>query len=57
LPRAATISALATLAATVLGALFAGHACDCYWLGNFDRYKTISGLAMHPPMTVSHPRL
>ena len=55
LPKYSAAAACATLAATVLSALLAGYDCDCFWLHDFNRYETISGLAMHPPMTVVTP--
>jgi hypothetical protein len=55
LPRAAGLSAVATIVATVLSALLAGADCHCFWLADFHKYETISGLAMHPPMTIVTP--
>jgi hypothetical protein len=55
LPKLTATLSLLTLLATILGALFAGAECDCYWLADFNRYNTISALAEHPPMTVITP--
>ena len=55
LPVAATVTGVGTLAATVISALLAGGGCDCYWIHDFDKYKTISALAEHAPMTVITP--
>ena len=55
LARAAGLSAVATIVATVLSALLAGADCHCFWLADFHKYETISGLAMHPPMTIVTP--
>ena len=52
LPVITAIAGVGTLAATVVGALFASGACDCYWLADFNKYETISALAEHAPMTV-----
>ena len=55
LPVAAAVAGVGTLLATIVGALFAGGGCDCYWLADFDKYNTISALAEHAPMTVITP--
>lgn len=31
--------------------LFAGPQCNCFWFADWRNYDTISGLAMHPPVS------